>query len=172
VLDVYVETIASINGNTTVWSLKKRPGLLEALPLYGLAACMNAEEKERMRRLILEHVDYTCEQRREIQIYNRQDVIETVKLLKVLAPAIDWPRALLRGRYMASVARMEWQGLPIDRCYLEPLLERWELLQLHYIRRDDTFGLYEGTSLRERRLQELIAVKGWDWQLTAQGSWS
>ena len=169
VLDVYVETIAAINGNSAIWPQKKRPSLLETLELYGLAAGMDTQEKERMRRLILEHSDYTHEQQREIQNYNRQDVMETVKLLKVLAPAIDLPRALLRGRYMAAVARMEWRGLPIDQEYLRLLLANWEGLQLHYIRRDDGFGLYDGTSFSEHRFQELIAAHGWYWPLTATG---
>ena len=58
-----------------------------------------------MLRLILERSDYREEERREIRDYNRQDVIEVAKLLNVLAPEIDLPRALLRGRYMAAVAR-------------------------------------------------------------------
>jgi hypothetical protein len=169
VLDAYVETIAAINGNTAVWAQKKRPSLLEALELFGLAAGMDTQEKERMRRLILEHSDYTNEQQREIKDYNRQDVIETVQLLNVLAPAIDLPRALLRGRYMAAVARMEWQGLPIDQEYLGLLLAHWGQLQLYYIQRDDIFGLYDGTSFSEHRLQELISARGWYWPLTATG---
>src|SRR5262245_34084623 len=36
VLDVYVETIANINGRTDVWTEKRRPKLPEALELYGL----------------------------------------------------------------------------------------------------------------------------------------
>ena len=31
-----------------------------------------------------------------------------------MGPDIDLPRALIRGRYMAAVARMEWAGVPID----------------------------------------------------------
>src|SRR5262249_10142744 len=36
------------------------------------------------------------------------------RLLPAMMPAVDLPRALLRGRYMAAVARMEWTGVPID----------------------------------------------------------
>jgi DNA polymerase-1 len=169
VLDAYVETIAAINGNTLIWPAKKRPGLLSALELYGLPAAMDTEEKERMRRLILERSDYREDERREIRDYNRRDVIEAVKLLNVLAAGIDLPRALLRGRYMAAVARIEWQGLPIDQYYLRLLLAHWESLQLHYIRRDDIFGLYDGTSFREQRLFEFIAARDWDWPLTPHG---
>ena len=53
ILDLYVETIAAINGDTTVWleeegakkGKKGRPGLLTALKLHGLRA-IEGEEKE------------------------------------------------------------------------------------------------------------------------------
>jgi hypothetical protein len=169
ILDAYIETIVAINGDDGVWPEKRRPGLLNALELYGLEPAMSSEEKERLRRLILENTDYTPEQRCEIRNYNQQDVIETVRLLTALVPSIDLPRALLRGRYMAAVACMEWQGLPVDRDYLRLLIANWEQLQLYFIRRDDEFGLYDGTSFREQRLQELITAQGWDWPLTAHG---
>ena len=31
-----------------------------------------------------------------------------------MAPKIDWPRAIFRGRYMIAVARMERNGIPVD----------------------------------------------------------
>jgi DNA polymerase-1 len=70
---------------------------------------------------------------------------------------------------MAAAARMEWCGLPIDRYYLNLLLRHWQGLQLHYIRRDDTFGLYDGTSFDEARFRELIIARGWDWPRTPSG---
>src|SRR5262249_24490802 len=74
VLDPYVENIITINGNAAVWpppdekNRKGRPGLLDALKLHGLPGSGRPkEEKERMRRMILDNEDYTPEQRREIQ---------------------------------------------------------------------------------------------------------
>ena len=66
VLDLYVETIAAINGRTDIWPQKGRPGLLAALELHGLPA-MSAADKDAMRRLILEHTDYTPEQWQAIE---------------------------------------------------------------------------------------------------------
>src|SRR6516162_9471012 len=121
VLDPYVENIVTINGNTAIWpppdekNRKGRPGLLDALKLHDLPGCgRSKEEKERIRRMILDNEEYTPEQRREIQDYNKDDVDDTIALLEVLAPTIDVGRALFRGRYMAAVARMERVGLPID----------------------------------------------------------
>ncbi len=169
ILDLYVENIAEINGNTDVWSEKKRPGLLTALELHGLSS-RSADRKQAMRDVILNNVDYTEEQEREIREYNREDVDDTVRLLPVMARSIDLPRALLRGRYSGcAVARMEWTGLPIDALYLNRLIENWERIQRHYIERDDELGLYEGTSFREGRLFDLITARGWDWPFTEHG---
>jgi DNA polymerase I len=168
VIDLYVETSAAINGNTDVWPGKRRPKLPEAIELYGLPA-KPIDEKNRLRDMILDHVNYTEEMRRDIQLYNRGDVDDTDGLLRALLPSIDEPHALHRGRYMGAAARMEWAGLPIDTSYLGQLTENWERLQLHYIGRDDEFDLYEGTSFRERRLAALIEARGWGWPLTQHG---
>ena len=170
VIDVYVETIAAINGDLDVWPEKRRPKLPEALELHGLTPAMSVEEKDRMRDVILGHTDYTEEQWQKIQAYNRVDVVETADLEEVLAPSLDLPRALFRGRYSgAAVARMEATGLPIDTVYLDCLLENWDPIERYYIPRDDMFGLYEDTSLREERLCNLIDTLGWDWPLTEHG---
>ena len=57
---------------------------------------------------------------------------------------------------MAAVARQERLGLPINTDRLRRSIEHWEILELHYIGRDDEFGMYEGTSFREYRLSDLI----------------
>src|SRR5262245_26975290 len=107
VLDPYVENIVAINGNTAVWppadekKRKGRPGLLDALKLHGLPA-RPQEHKDRMRDMILDNEDYTSEQRREIQDYNKEDVDDTMALLGAMEPSIDIDHALFRGRYMAA----------------------------------------------------------------------
>jgi hypothetical protein len=176
VLDPYVENIVTINGNTAIWpppdekNRKGRPGLLDALKLHDLPGCgRSKEEKERIRRMILDNEEYTPEQRREIQDYNKDDVDDTIALLEVLAPTIDVGRALFRGRYMAAVARMERVGLPIDSDYLNELVTTWDAIRLHYIQRDDEFHLYDGANLVEARLWDLIEAKGWDWPRTKTG---
>jgi DNA polymerase I len=167
-LDLYTETIAAINGNTDVWSQTKRPGLLDALELHGLTGMSSAEKKD-MREVILNHSEYSDQQRTDIQDYNRTDVKATLALIGVMAQAIDLPRALLRGRYMGAVARMEQTGIPIDQAALNRLLENWDWIKRFYIERDDEFHLYEDLSFREWRLQKLIEGRGWDWPLTERG---
>jgi hypothetical protein len=176
VLDPYVENIVAINGNAAAWppadekNRKGRPGLLDTLKLRELPGTgRSQEEKERMRRMILDNEEYTEEQRREIQDYNEDDVYDTDDLLGALAPSIDIERALFRGRYMAAVTCMERVGLPVDRDYLEELVAKWDAIRLHYIQRDDESHLYDGVNFVEARLWHLIGAKGWDWPRTPTG---
>ena len=76
VLDLYVETIAAINGRTDIWPQKGRPGLLAALELHGLPA-PSADTKTDMRRLILDHTDYTAEQWRDDRRLQPQPTVWT-----------------------------------------------------------------------------------------------
>ena len=170
-LDVYVEVIAATNGRTDIILQEKRPGLLEALELYGLPPAMSPADKRAMRELILTRTTYSEAEWKLIEAYNRDDVMAgTVPLLEAMAGSIDLPRALLRGRYMVgAAARQEQLGLPVDRNYLEHLTARWEPIQLHYIKRDDEFGLYDRTSFREQRFWDLIAARRWDWPRTQHG---
>src|SRR5262249_16168407 len=109
------------------------------------------------------------ELRCKIQAYNRVDVLETCDLLAVLGPTMNLERALFFGRYMCAVARMERVGLPVDRGYLEQLLEVWDQIKRYYIRRDDEFGIYDDVNLNRARLFELIDARGWDWPRTPTG---
>jgi DNA polymerase I len=134
VLDLYVETIAAINGNTAIWPSKGRPGLLAALELHGLEGVSRAY-KDHWRNVILSKTDYTEDEWVGIETYNRSDVDETIALLAAMWPSIDLPRALMRGRYMGAVARIERVGLPIDVDYFTELVDAFEAIKLHYIAR-------------------------------------
>jgi hypothetical protein len=52
----------------------------------------------------------TAEEKLALLDYCETDVIALKKLLHVMAPHIDLPRALLRGRYMKAAANIEWTG--------------------------------------------------------------
>jgi DNA polymerase I len=162
VLDLYVEACAVLNGRNDLWDRKGRPGLVDVLNLLGLPTITAAEKKE-MRDLILTNEIYAPEQWEAIKAYNRGDVDATRLLLPVLASSFSLRHALHRGRYMAAAARQELLGLPVNTNYLTRLIENWEALQQYYIKRDDEFGLYDGTSFREQRLADLIEAKKLDW---------
>jgi hypothetical protein len=70
VLDLYIETIATINGDDSVGLVgDKRPSLLEALQLNGLEQSMTKDEKGYWRKIILENHEYTSDQKTGIQAY-------------------------------------------------------------------------------------------------------
>ena len=109
ILDLFVEFKCATNGRP----LTARHGLLGALTHYGLDG-IGASEKDDMRQLILGGGPWSEGQRAAILDYCESDVAALAKLLPIMAPAVDLPRALLRGRYMAAVARIERNGVPLD----------------------------------------------------------
>jgi DNA polymerase I len=170
-LDLYVETIVTINGDDGVWLQgERRPGLQEAPQLHGLEPRMTKEDKRYWRQIILDNTNYSPEQKRGIQDYNRTDVEETLALIGPMTPAIDLSHALHRGRYMVAVARMEGTGLPVDRIRLERFVDHWDSIKRFYIERDDTLDLWDvDLSFLEWRLEALIRERGWDWPRTETG---
>jgi hypothetical protein len=176
VVDAYVEAIVRLNGSPSwppPWREKKkgkgRPRLPEALRFFGVEPRMSETEKDENLALILNNTTYSNELQRRIQAYNRIDVLETRDLLAVLGPTMNLERALFFGRYMCAVAGMEYVGLPVDGEYLSQLLEVWDQIKRHYIRRDDEFGLYDDVDLDRSRLFTLIDARGWDWPRTPTG---
>jgi hypothetical protein len=88
-------------------------GLLGALVYFGLDG-ISAVEKEEMRRLAMRGGLYTVREKKALLDYCQSDVDALARLLPVMLPRTDLPCALLRGRYMAAAARVEWEGVPID----------------------------------------------------------
>jgi hypothetical protein len=117
-------------------------GLLGVLAYYGLDG-LAAVEKEEMRRLAIRGGPYTAEERTALLDYCQTDVDALAALLPAMLPQIDMPRALLRGRYMSAVARMESAGVPIDTDTLMDLRAGWETIKGRLIeevnRRYDVF---------------------------------
>ena len=90
-------------------------------------------------------------------------------LLPFMVPQIDLPRALLRGRYMAAAATMEYNGTPIDVPTLELLRERWVDIQDELIRTIDVYGIYDGRTFKSERWRNLMAKLGIPWGLLESG---
>ena len=124
VLDLYAEFRNATNGRY----LPAGPGLLGALAYYGLDH-IAAIQKEVLRDLILRGGPWDCDERQRILDYCQSDVDALARLFERMAPGLDLPRALLRGRYMAAAAHMEWNGVPIDAATLTRLQLGWERIQ-------------------------------------------
>ena len=89
----------------------------------------------------------------EILDYCETDVVALERLLPAMVPRIDLPRALLRGRYMAAAAIMEYNGMPIDvpTCW-NSCGGDWTDIQDELIARPiDDYGVYDGRTFKSDR---------------------
>src|SRR5262252_10905428 len=93
ILDLFTEFRARTNGLET----PAGRGLLGALAYFGLDG-IGASEKTEMRDLVLRGGPWSKEERIAILDYCQSDVVALERLLPAMVPAIDLPRALLRGR--------------------------------------------------------------------------
>lgn len=165
VLDLFREFRALTNGT----QLAAGTGLLGALAYYGLVGLAGAE-KDAMRELVLTGGPWDAGEREAILDYCESDVVALAQLLPAMDASIDTQRALLRGRYMRAVARMENVGVPIDMPMLERLRHHWADIQGDLIVAVDAdYGVYEGPSFREQRFAEYLAHRNIAWPLLASG---
>jgi len=87
-----------------------------------------------------------------------------------MAQRIDLPRALLRGRYMAAAARMEYAGVPIDRGMLGKLRQHWTSIQDRLIERVDAdYGVFEGRTFKRDRFEAWLIRTGIPWPRLESG---
>jgi DNA polymerase I len=160
ILDLFCEFRVRTNGLPT----PAGAGLLGALTYFGLDG-MAATEKKEIQEAIGSgnwRGRYTAD---EILDYCASDIDALERLLSAMAPAIDLPRALLRGRYMAAAASMEWNGVAIDTEVLARLREGWTGIQDQLIAAIDAdYHVYEGRSFCEDRFGELLIRLGIPWQ--------
>jgi len=138
VLDLFCEFRNATNGVGTVAG----NGLLGALAHFGLPA-IDAGEKADMRELAQRRGPHTEAERAALLEYCESDVVALSKLLPEMLPGIDLPRALLRGRYMAAVAAMEWTGVPVDLEALDILRRNWKALKGRLVEQiDKDYGVF------------------------------
>ena len=89
-----------------------------------------------------------------------------------MAPYIDLPRALLRGRYMAAAAHMERTGIPIDVETLERLKAYWHEIEDALIATVDAdYGVFEGRSFKAHRWGQWLERNGIPWPRLDSGRW-
>lgn len=124
ILDLFVEFRCRTSG----LSVPSGSGLLGAMRYFGLD-CLSGAAKEELRALAIRGGPFTEQERLDLLDYCESDVNCLAKLLPLMLPEIDLPRALLRGRYMTAAARMEWNGVPLDADTLHRLLANWTAIK-------------------------------------------
>lgn len=160
VLDVFVEFKNDLGGLEPKFS----HSLLGALAQYGMEGIAPAEKSE-MRQLAMQGGPYTTDEMEALLDYCQSDVDALKGLLERMLPSIDLPRALLRGRYMVAIARMERTGTPIDVSFLDKLREHRIGIQSTLIREvDQLYDVYDGTTFKYAKLEAWLirsGIYGW-----------
>lgn len=175
VLDLFTEFRAETNG---LW-VPHGNGLLGALSYFGCPA-MGTEEKTDMRDLVLSGGPWNSDDREAILNYCQRDVEALQRLIPAMAcrvlPKDDHSlvrlgQALLRGRYMVAVARMEHYGVPIDLPLVERLRESWGHIRHELIAAVDAdYGVYESGTFKMARFEAWLVDKCIPWPRLPSGT--
>jgi hypothetical protein len=165
VLDLFTEFRNGTNGIPT----SNGAGLLGALAYHGLDG-IGALEKDEMRALVLRGGPWSDIERAQILDYCESDVAALARLLPAMLPKVDLPRALLRGRYMSAVARMERNGVPIDVGTFELLKRNWSNIQDQLIEEIDAdYGVFDGHAFKADRFATWLAKAEIPWPRLESG---
>jgi hypothetical protein len=166
VLDLFVEFRNHTNGLPT----PSGAGLLGALTFFGIDARGAAERRE-MQQAIGNGTWRGRYTPQEILEYcEMSDVCGLGRLLPVMLPFIDLPRALLRGRYMAAAALMEFNGVPIDLEMLARLRHGWTAIQDQLIAAiDHDYEVYEGRTFKLDRFALWLSAEDIPWPRLESG---
>jgi hypothetical protein len=165
ILDLFVEFRARTNGLET----PDGNSLLGALAYFGLDVT-GADTKTEMQQAIGSgrwRGQYSPD---SILDYCGRDVLALKRLLPAMLPKLDLPRALLRGRYMAAVARMEHAGTPIDTVMLDLFRRHWTTIQDRLIAEIDAgYRVFDGRTFKLDRFTAWLAAQGIPWPLLESG---
>lgn len=165
-LDLFAEFRNATNG----LPLPAGNGLLGALAWHGLDG-IGAAEKAEMRALAIRGEPFTADERLALLDYCESDVEALGRLLRAMWGRIDWPRALLRGRYMAAAARIEWVGVPVDVPALTLLRDQWHGIQERLIAAIDAdFRVFHGRTFKADQFVAYLIRAGIPWPQLDSGA--
>lgn len=165
VLDLFTEFRCLTNGTQVAHG----NGLLGALFHYGLPS-LGGERKDTMRDLILTGGPWSSTEAMEIVDYCESDVLSLSQLLTAMEGQIDWPRALLRGRYMKAVSKIQANGIPLDVGVLGSLQTEWESIKDQLIADiDSDYGVFEGRTFKADRWERYLISNAVPWPRLPSG---
>ncbi len=165
VLDLFAEFRCLTNG----LRLAHGSGLLGALMHFGLPT-IGGEQKDAMRDLVLTGGPWSPAEQLAILDYCESDVVALAKLLSAMQYQIDWPRALLRGRYMKAVSCIQMNGVPLDEEVLERLQSQWNAIQDQLIAElDRDYKVYDGRTFKASRWEEYLVANDIPWPRLESG---
>jgi DNA polymerase I len=169
-----IDLYAEFRRETNALAVPEGRGLLAALSRHRITR-ITSDEKKAGRDLVIRGSPWSESERHEILDYCESDVVCLPALLEAMLPAIApapqaLGRALLRGRYMVAVARMERTGVPIDQDTLTGIRDGWGLIKGDLIREVDAdYGVYENGSFKAGLFAKYLADRGIAWPKTEAG---
>jgi hypothetical protein len=168
ILDLYAEFCRATCGLPTQCGR----GLLGALTHYGIGY-MAPATKDGLRQLAIRGGPYTDAERLDLLAYCQSDADALAPLLSAMLPALDLPRALLRGRYVAAVARMEAVGVPLDAEALDGLRRNWTAIKARLVAEvDRDYGVFVPLDLPQLDPQTAfgaaVLAEAADWHIDPQ----
>ncbi|MCP4978902.1 MAG: hypothetical protein GY935_00235 [Gammaproteobacteria bacterium] len=128
-----------------------------------------------MRDVILSGGPWTENEKQNIIHYCAEDVRITAEIFEHFQPKLlqnqtVLAQALFRGRYSKAVARIEWNGIPVDINLHTALCAHWGDIKLNLIKSiDRDIGVYEGTRFVTAKFIEWIGRKNIPWPKTLTG---
>ena len=165
-IDLYAE-FRTLTNNLTI---PAGNSLLGALTHYGISG-ITSDEKTDMRDLVLTGGPWSLQQHHDILDYCQTDVDAACQLFEAMAPRLDIPRALHRGRYTQAVARMETAGVPLDTTTLADLRNNWGNLKVHLIREiDKDYDVFDGITFKRERFERWLIANQIPWPTLPSGS--
>lgn len=175
VIDLFPEFRIETNG----LPLRQGAGLIGALAHFGIPS-MSASEKDANRDLILRGGPWTEAEQFRMLAYCGDDVTALGKLLPAMLPRMmartrsmhhDIGHALMRGRYSAAVAGMEWLGVPVDAELLGLMRSQWSDIKSRLISRIDApYGCYQDGSFRSARFEKFLTANDIPWPRLESGA--
>jgi DNA polymerase-1 len=156
-LDLFVEYRWLRNGVAQKFSL------LEAARYFGIAS-ISDEEKKRLRQIAIDGPTTPAE-KEELFEYCQEDVRVLKEIYLKMHTKIDWPRALVRGRYMHTITKVEFVGVPLDMDLHHKLQINWKRIRTALIDRfDSEFGFYnEKGVFKMKRFEDYLLQNDIKW---------
>ena len=103
----------------------------------------------------------TANEQRHSRLLRSPTLLRSNACCRRCCRSIDLPRALLRGRYMAAAATMEFNGIPIDVPTLSLLRKHWTEIKDQLIAAIDAdYGVFDGQTFKADRFEAFLARHG------------
>jgi len=170
IFDCHAEFRCQTNGKTLPFG----NGQVGALQYFGITD-VDQNAKDDMRQCILTGGPWSPDERLAILDYCQSDVDGLGRLFSAMLnrwplKSIDLEQALARGRYVATVARMEFRGVPIDVEILNLMRNNWHHLKQALIKEtDQAYGVYEQGSFRTHLFERYLTTQDIAWPRLPSG---